>query len=91
MTATNITLSSLSMDLYRVAQAAHRGSTKTCERFLVETDRWIHELEEVPLKPSMKQVIDRTKLLKTYDVDQKLAEHALTYSILLKNHVIHNS
>ncbi len=90
MTTVNIALSSLSMDLYRIAQAAHKGSIKTCERFLVETDRWIAEIQDTQLQPSMEQIINRVKELKTFSVDQKLAEHALVYSILLKNHVVHN-
>ncbi len=90
MTPTDMALSSLSMDLYRVAQSAHRGSMKTCKRFLQETDRWIDELDEMTLQPSMKQVVGRIKQLKSLPLDQTVAEYALVYSILLKNHVVHN-
>ena len=90
VTNVNMLLSSLSMDLYRVAQAANRGSVATCRRFLTETNRWSNELEKMTLKPSVLKLINKTKQLQKYEVDQTLAEHALVYSILLKNQVIKN-
>lgn len=91
MTDTNQLLSSLSMDLYRVAQAANRGSTETCLRFLRESERWMRLLDQSKLKPSTIKVIDKANRLKLLSIDQTLAEHALVYSILLKNLVIKNS
>lgn len=91
MTDTDLILSSLSMDLYRIALAASRGSIKTCQRFLLETERWIGLLDKKQLKPSTIKVIKKTNELKLYEIDQTLAEHALVYSILLKNLVIKNS
>lgn len=91
MTDTNQLLSSLSMDLYRVAQAANRGSTETCQRFLSESKRWMDSLDRSQLKPSTIKVIDKVKQLKSLSIDQTMAEHALVYSILLKNLVIKNS
>jgi hypothetical protein len=87
----NILLSSLSMDLYRVAQAANRGSVKTCQRFLAETERWMSLLDKAQLQPSTINILDKTCQLKSFSIDQVLADHALVYSILLKNRVIQNS
>lgn len=91
MTNTDIILSSLSMDLYRVAINAHRGSNAVCRRFMLETNRWISELEHMDIKSPIREIISRTKELGTIPSNQDLAEHALVYSILLKNQVVKNS
>ena len=79
------------MDLYRIALSAHHGSIKTCQRFLLETERWIDLLDIEKLKPSTIGVIKKTKELKSCPVDEALAERALVYSILFKNLVIKNA
>jgi hypothetical protein len=91
MNKNNLTISSLAMDLKRVAIGYHRGSFKMANRFSEEALKRKNELELSQVKPYLRKFIKTVpKILKQKD-KEKIAEDALMYSVILKNYVVHNS
>lgn len=85
MNKTFISLSSISMDLERVATGYQRGSTKMADRFLKEALMRRGEIDRNLVKPYVKNLLDKLDNIKTEKDKQKLAEDALMYSILFQN------
>jgi hypothetical protein len=83
-----IILSSLAMDLKRVALGFHRNSKKMAKRFLEEAIKRKNEIDPNELLPYMRSVINKVGLLPNFD-DAKKAEDALMYSVLIQNYVLH--
>ncbi|MFC1647088.1 hypothetical protein ACFL1A_02260 [Patescibacteria group bacterium] len=86
MSKNKIVLSSLAMDLKRVALAYHRGSDKVAERFMVETKRWIKELDYATVPKYIDRIIYNINNLTTED-KAKVAEDSLMYSTLIQNYI----
>jgi len=85
-----IILSSLAMDLKRVAIGLDRGSLKMAERFYEEAMKRKQELDLSNLKQYIKNVIfEVERLFKEKDNDKK-AEGFLMYSTILQNFVVSN-
>lgn len=85
-----IILSSLAMDLKRVAIGINRGSFKMAEKFYEEAMERKQELDLSNLKQYIKNVIfEIERLFKEKDNDKK-AENFLMYSTILQNFVVSN-
>jgi len=73
-------LSSLALDLRRVALAYHRGSIMVGDRFLEEALKRKKEAESIMVKPYIKHLLSLVP-----DIDRHKAEDALMYSVLFQN------
>lgn len=87
MNEQKIIISSLVMDLKRVALGLHRGSFKMADRFKVEALSRQEELEKLEIPEYLKVLIKKSKksLLESND---RSAEDALMYSTLFQNFVL---
>ena len=89
MSETKLLIGSLSNDLYRVACLTQRGSTKAAEKFWVQADRWIKDMEHAQVKPYIKKIIlDVKSCLDSKSLNMESAERFLMYSILLQNYAL---
>ncbi len=85
MNDTYISLSSLSMDLKRVALASQRNSLQVADRFLQEALKRKNEIDTEKIKPYIRNLLIKIeKSLQSEDRKQQ-AEDALMYSILFQN------
>jgi transcription initiation factor IIE alpha subunit len=85
MNKTFISLSSISMDLERVAMGYQRGSVAMGNRFLEEALARRSEINKNQVRPYIKKLMDGLDgIIKEKDI-QKKAEDALMYSILFQN------
>ncbi len=80
-----IAMESLVMDLMRVAIGYHRNSVTMASRFLDEALKRKNEINPSLEKPYIQKILSKIDTLKNYD-KEKLAEYALTYSIILQNY-----
>lgn len=80
-----IALSSLSMDLERVAMGYYRGSNKTAERFFEEALKRKSEIDTSSIKPYLKKLLNDFEKIKSEKEIAKRAEDALMYSTLFQN------
>jgi hypothetical protein len=83
-----IILSSLAMDLKRVALGLNRKSYKTADIFLLEAMKSKDEINESELLPYMKTIIKSINALTGLDNTHK-AEDALMYSTRIQNYVLY--
>lgn len=83
-----IAISSLAMDLKRIALAYHSGSNTTAERFIIEAHKRTKEIDTTLVKPYLVNCINR--LEKTFERSDKLhlAEDALMYSQIFQNYAL---
>lgn len=83
-----IAISSLAMDLKRIALAFHNGSNETGERFIIEANKRKSEIEIGQIKPYLVDHIN--SLDKVFDREDKLhlAEDALMYSQIFQNYAV---
>lgn len=79
-----IALSSLAMDLKRVAIGYHRGSDIMAKRFLEEAFKRRDEVDRNSLKPHIKRILDNLEVMR-HKNKEDIAEDALMYSTLLQN------
>lgn len=80
-----VILSSLAMDLHRVALGYHRGSKKMAERFFAEALKRKDEIDTFSVKPYIKILLEKFPSIIYQKEEQKIAEDALMYSILFQN------
>jgi hypothetical protein len=86
MNKTFVSISSISMDLERVAIGCQRGSLSMANRFLKEALMRRNEIAQGQMKPHLKKLIDGfDKIIMEKDI-QKKAEDALMYSTLFQNY-----
>lgn len=85
MSKVYIALSSLSMDLERVAMGYQRNSNKMAEKFLEEALKRKEELDHLEVKPYVKNLLKKFIKIKSEKQITKKAEDALMYSILFQN------
>ena len=86
MNKTFVSLSSISMDLERVAMGYQRGSVKMADRFLEEALKRRNEIDQKKVRPYIKDLLFQLDNLKNEKDKQKVAEDALMYSILFQNY-----
>ena len=86
MNKTFVSLSSISMDLERVAMGYQRGSVKMADRFLEEALKRRNEIDQKEVRPYIKDLLFQLDNLKNEKDKQKVAEDALMYSILFQNY-----
>ncbi len=85
MNQTFISLSSLSMDLKRVALGYHNGSITTANRFLEEALKRKNEIDLEKVDSYIRDLLDKVELLTKEKDTEKIAEDALMYSTLFQN------
>lgn len=84
-----IILSSLALDLKRVALGLHRKSFLMANRFLQEAISRKNEAKYLVKEPYINKILDKMEDdLRNSDVKKK-SEDALMYSILIQNYVMH--
>ena len=83
-----VALSSLALDLKRIALAYHRGSEKVASRFFKEALKRKQEIDVLEIKPYVVDLLEKFEKIKSYKDRQKKAEDALMYSILFQNAAI---
>jgi len=81
-------LSSLALDLKRVAIGYHRGSYKMAERFYEEALKRVNEAKLLDLKPYLYKLLISVEQLSLEKDVMKKAEDALMYSTLFQNAVL---
>jgi len=89
MTSNDIALSSLAMDLKRVALGFHSGSIKTAERFSIEALKRKDEIDTTTVAPYIRKHLN--KLPKVLEDRERVAEDALMYSTIFQNYVVYSS
>lgn len=85
MNKNKIALSSLAMDLKRVALGYHNGSVIIANRFFDEALRRRGEIDQSTVKPYLKNLLSKLDEIKVEKDIQKKAEDALMYSTLFQN------
>lgn len=85
MNKTFVSLSSISMDLERVAMGYQRGSTAMANKFLEEALTRRSEIDKNQVNPYIKKLMDALDGIAQEKDTQKKAEDALMYSILFQN------
>lgn len=85
MTENQIALSSLAMDLKRVALGYYRGSIPTANRFFEEALKRREEIDQKSLKPYLRKLLAKLDSLISQKEKGRIAEDALMYSILFQN------
>ena len=83
-----IAISSLAMDLKRVALGYHRGSENMAKRFIQEDIKRKEEVKISEVKPYLRKFIKSLPKMLNQKDKQKLAEDALTYSVIFQNYTI---
>lgn len=90
MSETKIVISSLAMDLKRVALGYYNGSDKTAQRFSEEALERKEEVENTEVKPYLRKLLNSLPKVLSQKDKQKLAEDALMYSTLFQNYALKN-
>lgn len=80
-----LALSSLALDLKRMALAYHRGSEKVASRFFEEALKRKQEVDVSKIKPYVVDLLDKFEKIKFEKERDKRAEDALMYSTLFQN------
>lgn len=80
-----IALSSLAMDLKRVALGYHRRSIIMANRFLQEALKRRSEIDTTTVKPYVKKLLNKLDSLAAEKDTDRIAEDALMYSTLFQN------
>ena len=90
MTENNIAISSLAMDLKRVAVGYYGGSRKTAKRFSLEVLERRTGIKEESVKPYLRKFLKKLPEMLSNKDESKIAEDALMYSTILQNYALHN-
>lgn len=85
MDKNKIVLSSLALDLKRVALGYWRGSNKMAERFLAEAFKRKREIDSTKIRPYLKNLLTNFDKIKLEKDEKRKAEDALMYSTLFQN------
>lgn len=83
-----IAISSLAMDLKRIALAYHSGSNETAERFIIEANKRKGEIDKNKVKPYLINHINSLDNVFQKSDKLHLAEDALTYSQIFQNYAL---
>lgn len=74
------------MDLKRVALGYYRGSDNTARRFMEEAIKRKEEIKLSQVKPYLRRFIEALPKVLNQNDKKKVAEDALTYSIIFQNY-----
>ena len=85
MDKNKIALSSLALDLKRVALGYFRGSNSMAERFFEEALKRRKEIDSRKVKPYIRNLLLNFEKIKFYRDRERQAEDALMYSTLFQN------
>ena len=85
MDKNKIALSSLALDLKRVALGYFRGSNSMAERFFKEALKRKHEIDSTKIKPYVKNLLTGFEKIQFEKDEKRKAEDALMYSTLFQN------
>jgi hypothetical protein len=85
MNKNKIALSSLAMDLKRVALSYHNGSVETAKRFFEEAIKRRDEVDKKRVRIYIREILDNLDELILQKDNKKIAEDALMYSTLFQN------
>ena len=85
MDKNKIALTSLALDLKRVALGYWRGSNNVAERFLEEALKRKHEIDGKKIRPYVKNLLISFEKIKIEKDEKRKAEDALMYSTLFQN------
>lgn len=85
MDKNKLALSSLAMDLKRVALGYYRGSDAMAERFFEEALKRRKEINQKSVKPYVRRILNNLEAIKSQKLHKEIAEDALMYSTLLQN------
>lgn len=88
MTNNYIAISSLAMDLKRIALAYYNGSDETAERFIIEATKRKGEIDKTQIKPYLIDHINSLDKVFIKHDKLHLAEDALTYSQIFQNYAL---
>lgn len=80
-----LALSSLAMDLDRVAIGLHRNSNIMAQRFIQEARKRKKEIDTTTIKPYISELLEKMEYSFQSTDSKKKAEDALMYSTLFKN------
>lgn len=83
-----IAISSLAMDLKRIAIAFYKGSNETGERFIIEANKRKNEIDTKLVKPYLINHINSLDKIFMRDDKLHLAEDALMYSQIFQNYAL---
>ncbi len=83
-----IAISSLAMDLKRIALAFYKGSKETGERFIQEANKRKDEIDTKLVKPYLISHINSLEKVFARNDKLDLAEDALMYSQIFQNYAI---
>jgi hypothetical protein len=83
-----IAISSLAMDLKRIALAYYNGSNETAQRFIIEANKRKLEIDKNLVKPYLVDHIDSLDKVFIRDDKLHLAEDALMYSQIFQNYAL---
>ena len=89
MSKNQIALSSLAMDLKRVALGYHQGSNTMANRFLTEALKRKDEIDTKEVKPYVVNLLGKLNVLAKEKDTSQIAEDALMYSTLFQNASLH--
>jgi hypothetical protein len=81
-----IPLSSLSMDLKRVALLTHQGATESAKRFIIEAQLRLSEVNRKTVQPYLSELLDHINDTLIVDDNDQLKEDALMYSVRIQNY-----
>lgn len=91
MTKNNIAISSLAMDLKRVAIGYYRGSNKMAKIFSEEALKRKSEIKISEVKPYLRKFIKLLPRILEQEDKNRVAEDSLTYSTIFQNYSIYFS
>lgn len=80
-----IPLESMVMDLKRVALGYHRNSLVMAQRFYEEALKRREELDMTTIKPYLRPILEKIETIQKQS-NEKIAEDALMYSVLIQNY-----
>lgn len=83
-----IALSSLAMDLKRVALGFHNGSVTSAKRFRDEALLRIAEVDKTKVPKYIRDAIENTRRILFQKNKQDIAEDALMYSTIFQNYAL---
>lgn len=81
-----IALSSLALDLKRIAIAYQRGSDKMAERFIQETKRWVKKVDIHNTPKYIQKLIQKLNNIFDNTDKTRVVEDSLMYSTLFQNY-----
>jgi hypothetical protein len=84
-------LSSLSQDLFRIANFVQTGATKSAWRFWQETRRWLAELQQENMPSYLRRIMTELETMNFDPSNLSQAERILTYGVITQSLAYHGT